>query len=157
MVVAIGITVLVYGVVGLIVKMDDGGLLLSQRSSAAAQQIGVGLVRGDAEAALGDLGRRHRRDALGRRPHPARRDERPRLARALRRSCTTLEVAAHDSVEVVGAVLGWLVNTAASAVVGLLVGAVVVAVMHCCRSGTRAGSDTSPAEAERPERDLSET
>ena len=29
-----------------------------------------------------------------------------------------------------GGVLGWLVNTAASAVVGLVVGAVVVAVMH---------------------------
>jgi predicted DNA repair protein MutK len=30
----------------------------------------------------------------------------------------------------VGGVAGWLTNTAASAVVGLLVGAIVVAVMH---------------------------
>jgi uncharacterized protein len=45
-VVAIGITVLVYGVVALIVKMDDVGLHLAARSSAAAQGVGRGLVTG---------------------------------------------------------------------------------------------------------------
>ena len=41
-----------------------------------------------------------------------------------------LEEAAHDATGSFGGVLGWLTNTAASAVVGLLVGAVVVAIMH---------------------------
>ena len=45
-VVAVGITVLVYGVVGLIVKMDDVGLNLAQRSGKAVAAIGRGLVTG---------------------------------------------------------------------------------------------------------------
>ncbi len=44
--VAIAITVGVYGVVGLIVKMDDIGLNLANRSSSAAQAFGRSLVRG---------------------------------------------------------------------------------------------------------------
>jgi predicted DNA repair protein MutK len=44
--VGIAITVGVYGVVGLIVKMDDIGLHLAQRSSAVARGIGRGLVLG---------------------------------------------------------------------------------------------------------------
>ena len=43
--VAIAITVVVYGVVGLIVKMDDIGLNLARRSSASAQAFGRGLVK----------------------------------------------------------------------------------------------------------------
>ena len=39
-VVGLAITAAVYGVVGLIVKMDDVGLHLSERRSAAAQQVG---------------------------------------------------------------------------------------------------------------------
>ena len=42
--VAIAITVVVYGVVGLIVKMDDIGLNLAQRGTAAVRGIGRGLV-----------------------------------------------------------------------------------------------------------------
>jgi uncharacterized protein len=42
--VAIAITVAVYGVVGLIVKMDDIGLNLAQRGSAAISAFGRGLV-----------------------------------------------------------------------------------------------------------------
>lgn len=44
--VAIVITVAVYGAVGLIVKLDDIGLHLSQRPRRTAQAIGNGLVRG---------------------------------------------------------------------------------------------------------------
>src|ERR1044072_7764045 len=44
-VVAIAITILVYGVVALIVKMDDVGLHLTGRTSKAAQRIGHALVR----------------------------------------------------------------------------------------------------------------
>jgi uncharacterized protein len=43
-IVAIAITVGVYGVVGLIVKMDDIGLNLAQRGSAAVRAFGRGLV-----------------------------------------------------------------------------------------------------------------
>jgi predicted DNA repair protein MutK len=45
-VVGLLITVAVYGVVGLIVKMDDIGLHLAGRPSAAAQRVGRALVRG---------------------------------------------------------------------------------------------------------------
>ena len=42
-----------------------------------------------------------------------------------------LEELVHHAAEAgVGGVLAWLVNTAASAVIGLLVGAVIVAVIH---------------------------
>jgi predicted DNA repair protein MutK len=44
--VGIAITIGVYGVVALIVKMDDIGLHLAKRSSAAVQVIGRGLVKG---------------------------------------------------------------------------------------------------------------
>ncbi|MEG3164578.1 DUF808 domain-containing protein [Sphingomonas sp. PB2P19] len=45
-VVGIGITIGVYGVVALIVKMDDIGLHLAERSNAGVQAIGRGLVKG---------------------------------------------------------------------------------------------------------------
>jgi uncharacterized protein len=44
--VAIAITIAVYGVVGLIVKMDDIGLNLAKRNSGTSQAIGRALVRG---------------------------------------------------------------------------------------------------------------
>ncbi len=44
-VVAIAITIAVYGVVGLIVKMDDIGLNMAQRKLGATRAIGRGLVR----------------------------------------------------------------------------------------------------------------
>ena len=82
-VVALAITVLVYGVVALIVKMDDVGLHLSQKESGAARAVGTGLVSGHARPAHHPVGRRHRGDDLGRWPHPARRPRRPRAARAV--------------------------------------------------------------------------
>ncbi|MGD8148878.1 DUF808 domain-containing protein [Ornithinimicrobium sp. Y1694] len=44
-VVGIGITLLVYGAVALIVKMDDIGMSLAARESEAAQKLGAGLVK----------------------------------------------------------------------------------------------------------------
>lgn len=44
--VAIGMTVAVYGVVGLIVKMDDIGLRMTRRESGGMQVVGRALVRG---------------------------------------------------------------------------------------------------------------
>jgi predicted DNA repair protein MutK len=135
-VVAIGITVLVYGVVALIVKMDDVGLHLAERRSAAAQKFGVGLVRGMPMllrflsivgvaamlwvgghillVGMDDLG--HDFDVAWLEwPYD---------------QVHHLEEAAHDAVAAIGSLVGWLVNTVASAIAGLLVGAVVVAVMH---------------------------
>jgi predicted DNA repair protein MutK len=128
-VVAIGITFLVYGVVAAIVKMDDVGLSLTQRSSAAAQRLGHGLVRampvllsvisvvgvvamlwvGGHILLVGvdDLGWHAPYDLVHH-----------------------WEEGVHDAVGGIGGALAWLVNTAASAVIGVVVGAVVVAVMH---------------------------
>ncbi|MDO9456119.1 DUF808 domain-containing protein [Nocardioides sp.] len=128
-VVAVGITVLVYGVVGLIVKMDDVGLALAQRSSALAQRVGLALVRampgllatisvvGTAAmlwvgghillVQLHELGVDPPYDAVHH-----------------------LEEEAAHALDAIGGIVGWLVNTALSAVVGIVVGAVVVAVMH---------------------------
>ena len=127
--VAFGITALVYGVVALIVKMDDAGLSLTQRSSKAAQRFGHGLVKAMPRlltvisvvgtvamlwvgghillAGVDELGWHAPYDAVHH-----------------------LEEDVHHAVSGIGAVLGWLVNTFASAVVGLVVGAVIVAVMH---------------------------
>lgn len=44
--VSVAVTALVYGAVGLIVKMDDFGLRLSKRASRTSQAIGRGLVAG---------------------------------------------------------------------------------------------------------------
>ncbi|ALC05489.1 hypothetical protein CDES_05260 [Corynebacterium deserti GIMN1.010] len=44
-VVGIGITALVYGVVGMLVKMDDVGLALSKRDSSGVKAFGRGLVK----------------------------------------------------------------------------------------------------------------
>ena len=45
-VVALVLTVLVYGVVAVVVKMDDVGLSLTQTTSRIGQQVGRGLVAG---------------------------------------------------------------------------------------------------------------
>ncbi|MDQ1103559.1 putative DNA repair protein MutK [Nocardioides zeae] len=129
LVVAVGITVLVYGVVALIVKMDDVGLALAQRSSAVAQKVGTGLVRAmpGLLAAIGVVGTAAMlwvgghillvgADDLG--------------WHAPYEVVHHLEVAVHDALGAVGAVAGWIVNTALSAVVGLVVGALVVVVVH---------------------------
>jgi hypothetical protein len=41
-----------------------------------------------------------------------------------------LEEAAHDATGALGGIVGWLVNTLGSAVLGLIVGALVVVVMN---------------------------
>jgi uncharacterized protein len=128
-VVAFAITLLVYGVVALIVKMDDVGLHLSERESGASRTVGRGLlaamprllstlsVVGVAAmiwvgghillVGLDDLG-----------------------LHAPYSWVHHVEEAVHDATGFLGGILGWLTNTLGSAILGLLVGAVVVAVMH---------------------------
>ena len=51
----------------------------------------------------------------------------------------SLEELVHEATGALGGVLGWLTNTVASAILGLLVGAVVVAVMHVLPFGKDEG------------------
>ncbi|MGY1632342.1 DUF808 domain-containing protein [Geodermatophilus sp. SYSU D01186] len=127
-VVAIGITLLVYGVVGLIVKMDDVGLNLSQRSSKAVSRLGHGMVKAMPKllAVITVVGTAAMlwvgghillvgTDELG--------------LHLLYGTVHHWEEAVHEAAGAVGGVLGWLVNTLASALFGLLVGGLIVAVM----------------------------
>ena len=128
-IVAIAITLLVYGVVALIVKMDDIGLSLAQRESSLAQRIGGFLVRAMPKlltvlsivgivamlwvgghillVGMKDLGFTAPYDLV----HHA-------------------EVAVAQATGAFGGTLGWLTNTVGSAILGVLVGAIVVAVLH---------------------------
>lgn len=126
-VVAIVITLIVYGLVALIVKMDDVGLALAQRDSAGAQRVGRLLVNGMPKLLtwLSIIGTAAMlwvgghiilvgADELGwHGPYGFVHD---------------LEESVHD-VGGIGGVLAWLVNTSLSAVLGLAVGALVVAVV----------------------------
>ncbi len=138
-VVAVGITVLVYGVVALIVKMDDVGLSLAQRSSAAAQRVGIGLVKAMPRllATISVVGIAAMLWVGGHillvQLHELGVDPPYDLVHHL-------EEGVHDAVGALGSVLGWLTNTAASAVVGLAVGALVVAVMHVLPFGKKHGA-----------------
>jgi predicted DNA repair protein MutK len=128
MVVALGITVLVYGVVALIVKMDDIGLRLAATRHGATAAGGRFLVRAMPKvlAVLSTVGIVAMLwvgghillvgvDDLG--------------WHAPYELVHHAEEAVHD-VAGVGGLLAWLVNTLASALIGLVVGAVTVAVLH---------------------------
>lgn len=141
-VVAIGITLLVYGVVGLIVKMDDIGVHLTERDSGAAQAVGRFLVAAMPKLLTGlavvgvvamlwvgghiilngvdELGWHAPYDLV----HHA-------------------EEWVREAVAGIGGVLAWLTNTLASALIGLVVGAVVVAVMHLVPRRRGAGTGTA--------------
>jgi len=126
-VVGVLITVVVYGVVALIVKMDDIGLKLAARPSAGSKRTGHLLVVGMPKvlAWLSVIGTAAMLwvgghillvgfDELG--------WEWPyHLVHDLERIV--------DDVPAVGGVLSWLVNTLASAIVGFTVGAVIALVV----------------------------
>ena len=140
-VVALGITIGVYGVVGLIVKMDDIGLHLTKSRSGLPKALGAGLVKGmpmvlTVLAVVGTVAMLWvgghlilvGADELGWHAPYA-------LVHHLE------ETVAHATGSA-GATLGWLVNTLGSAVAGLIVGAVVVGVLHLVprrKSGHGAG------------------
>jgi predicted DNA repair protein MutK len=137
-VVAFVITLLVYGVVAMIVKMDDVGLHLSERASAASKRTGRALVAAMPKllTALSTIGIVAMLwvgghillvgvDELGwHAPYDL---------------VHHIEQDVHHAVDGIGAALGWLVNTAASAVVGLTVGALAVGAMHVLPLGHRVG------------------
>jgi len=121
-IVAVGITVLVYGVVGFIVKMDDIGLNLAARSGGAAQTIGRGLVAFMPKllAGLSTVGIVAMLWVGG---HIL-------LVGVDDLGWSWLYDLVHHAEEAVGGGFpGWVVNTLASALIGLVVGAVVVLVV----------------------------
>ncbi|MEV7327278.1 DUF808 domain-containing protein [Micromonospora sp. NPDC093244] len=126
-VVAVVITALVYGVVALIVKMDDAGLRLSQRSGAVAT-FGRGLVRA-MPVVLTVLTVVGTAAMLWVGGHILLLGTNELNLHFLYEAVHHVEVAAHDATGVLGGLVGWLVNTVASAILGLIVGALVVLVM----------------------------
>lgn len=129
-VVAILITILVYGVVALIVKMDDVGLALAQRRSNLSRRIGRGLVAAMPKvmatltvvgiAAMLWVGGHILLVNVG--------------EAGFHWPADRLHDLEHRSGELVhgglGGVLSWTAGTVTSAVVGLVVGALVVLVAH---------------------------
>jgi predicted DNA repair protein MutK len=127
--VAVAITVGVYGVVGLIVKLDDIGLHLSTRGPSVARSLGRGLVRGvprmlSALAAIGTAAMLwvggqillHGMEQLG---------------------FATIPHWVHDTAHHVAGALGfwvpvweWLLNALGGAIAGIIVGGAIVGVLH---------------------------
>jgi predicted DNA repair protein MutK len=134
-VVAFVITAAVYGVVAGIVKMDDIGLRLTQRQSRFGQAIGRGLVAGMPKL-LGALSLIGTVAMLWVGGHILLLGTDTLGWHAPYALVHHLEEYVHH-VAAVGGVLAWLVNTAASAVIGLIVGSVVVGVMHVLPFGRK--------------------
>ena len=128
-VVSFVITALVYGVVGLIVKLDDIGLHLAEKPSPASQRLGRGLVKAMPKvlAVLSTVGIAAMLWVGG---HILLVGSHEVGWHPPYDFVHHLEEEVHHAVEGVGSVLGWLTNTAASAVIGLVVGFLVVGLMH---------------------------
>ena len=140
-IVGVVITVIVYGVVALIVKMDDVGLRLAERPSPSSQRVGRALVTGMPKlltwlsvvgtAAMLWVGGHILlvgADELGwTGPYHLVHE---------------LEKLVHD-VSGIGGVLSWLINTAASALVGLVVGSLIVGIVTILPIGKSSASKQS--------------
>ncbi|MDF8262914.1 DUF808 domain-containing protein [Luteipulveratus flavus] len=128
-VVALIITALVYGVVALIVKMDDVGLHLRDKAGSGAQRIGNLLVNGMPKvlSVLSTVGIAAMLWVGGHILLMGLDDVGWHWPYA---QVHHLEHAVHEATGAFGGVLGWLTNTLCSAAVGLVVGAVIVAVVH---------------------------
>ncbi len=127
--VGIVITVLVYGAVGLIVKMDDIGLHLTKKDSAAAKSTGRGLLKAVPVllVLLSTVGTvamlwvgggiiLHGLEELGL-AGPAH------VAHGIQH-------AVEHATGALGGVLGWLSYALASAVVGLVLGGLIALIVH---------------------------
>lgn len=136
-VVAIGITALVYGAVALLVKLDDVGLGLMQRDSNFSKKFGQGLVNAmphvmDVISFIGTFAMLWvgghlivvGADSLG---WHAPYDIIHSLA------------APAAGLAGIGAVLAWVIETLAAMVVGFIVGSVIVLVAHFLPFGHGAG------------------
>ncbi len=128
-VVAIAITVMVYGIVALIVKMDDIGLHLAETGGERAQALGRGMVRAMPRllAGVATVGTVAMLWVGG---HILLVGAKELGWHAPYAAVHHLETAVADATGGLGSITGWLTNTLFSAIVGIVVGAVVVAVMH---------------------------
>jgi predicted DNA repair protein MutK len=126
-VVALVITVIVYGVVALIVKMDDIGLSLAERESVSSQKIGRAMVTGMPKllTALTVVGTAAMLWVGG---HILLIGSKELGWHAPYDFVHDLEKQVED-VGGIGGLFAWLINTGISAVIGLIVGAIVVAVV----------------------------
>ena len=122
------ITVVVYGAVAIIVKMDDIGLHLAEQRSPSAQKLGRGLVRAmplvlAVLAWVGTLAMLWVGGGiLVHGLHAFHWDLIPNIVGGLGTWA--------GSVPVLGPVTGWLATATASAIVGLVVGGIIVAGLH---------------------------
>ncbi|CAI9407334.1 MULTISPECIES: DUF808 domain-containing protein [Aestuariimicrobium] len=139
-VVGIAITVGVYGVVAVIVKMDDIGVRFTQRAGAAAQKFGRALVEGMPVvlAVLSTVGIIAMLWVGGHILLVGADEIGWHAPYALVHHA---EQAVHAATGPLGGVLGWLTNTAFSFIAGVLVGAVVVAVVHVLPFGRNHGDE----------------
>ena len=131
-VVAVGITIAVYGAVAIIVKMDDIGLHLAQRESSGSQALGRGLVKGMpvVMSLLSSIGIA----AMiwvggGILVHGLEVFHFEALPHALHGAA---EAVAH-AAPVAQGLVEWVVTAIGSGVVGLVVGGAIVAILHVLR------------------------
>jgi predicted DNA repair protein MutK len=134
-VVALAITAGVYGVVALIVKMDDVGLGLARTREGPAAAFGRGLVRA-MPVVLSVLSKVGIVAMLWVGGHILLVGLDDLGVSVLYDAVHHLEEDVDHALGAAGGVGAWLTNTAASAALGLVVGAIVVAVMH--RRGPKA-------------------
>jgi predicted DNA repair protein MutK len=127
--VALAITAGVYGAVALIVKMDDVGVRLAETREGPAASLGRGLVHA-MPVVLSVLSKVGIAAMLWVGGHILLVGLDELGVSALYDLVHHLEEDVHDALGAMGGVGGWLTNTAASAALGLVVGAIVVAVMH---------------------------
>ncbi|MGN0065542.1 MAG: DUF808 domain-containing protein [Nocardioides sp.] len=142
--VAVVITAVVYGVVAIIVKMDDVGVHLAGKPSELSQKVGRGLVNAMPKV-LSFIGAVGTVAMLWVGGHILLASLDELGVHGPYGWVHHVEVAVHDALGVVGGFAGWLTNTVLSAVVGLVVGAVVVAVMHVLPFGGHKGDKTTAA------------
>jgi len=127
-VVSLCLTIAVYGVVGFIVKMDDIGVHLARRPSATASAFGRGLVKSMPHLlqALSLIGTAamlwvgggiivHGLEHFGL-------NAVPHLIEAFS--------AKAEHIPAIGSVAAWLIFAASSAVVGFVIGGIIVAIVH---------------------------
>ncbi|HAF40891.1 MAG TPA: DUF808 domain-containing protein [Sphingobium sp.] len=128
-VVALLITAGVYGVVGLIVKMDDIGLHLTERDNAGSKALGRGLVKAMPVlmSILGVVGTAAMLWVGGglivHGLHEFHVD-------AIPGTIHHLAEGAAGAIPAIGGFLDWLVNALGGAIVGLIVGGIIVGALH---------------------------
>ena len=141
-IVALAITALVYGVVGLLVKMDDIGLAMAKNNDGAGGKLGMGLVKAMPVVLtiIGIIGTFAMLwvgghiilvgvDELG--------------------WHAPYEFVHHLEIMVPAGFLAWLVNTICSLILGAIWGAILVAVMHFLPFGHGKGHGDDHADGEK--------